>query len=326
MKRNVFIRLFALVVLLVAFNSCSHELRPEIDVSCDKVQLKVMVPVAETKLTSTMPEDQINNYQVFVFDKNGVMEAYVNKSGADIVLDCTIGEKTIAVLANAPSLSDVTTYSSLLSKVTLLADNNAESLVMTGNKTVTISDDVEVEVSVSRLVAKVRLSKLEVDFETPQYRNMDFKVSSVFLINVPAESKYFSAVSTSLWYNKQQYVPSDPNAMIYDNMQSVSVTSSAPYSTVNTFYSYPNSVDQDSFAQTWSARHTRLVVEAYLGSTKYYYPVTLPKLEANKVYDVNLTITRPGASIPDTEVDKYAADFTVIVKDWETGASVSEEI
>ena len=326
MKRNLCIGLFALVVSVVAFNACSYELIQDVEVSGDKVHLKVMVPVVETRLTSTMAEDQIDNYQVFVFDKNGVVEAYVNKASADLVLDCTIGEKTIAVLANAPALSDVTTYSSLLSKVTLLSDNNPESLVLTGKKEVAISDDVEVEVSVSRLVAKVRLSRLEVDFETPQYKNMAFKVSSVYLINVPAESKYFSTATPSLWYNKLQYVSSDPNTLIYDDMKSVSVTSSAPYSTVNTFYAYPNLVDQDSFSQTWSARHTRLVVEAYLGSTRYYYPVTLPKLEANKVYDVNLTITRPGASIPDTEVDKYAADFTIVVKGWETGASVSEEI
>lgn len=326
MKEKLFVRLSVLFVILAVFNACAEKLHLDSDSSEMKVQLKVMIPVAETRLTSPMSENTIKNYQVFVFDGNGVMEAYVNQTSADIILDCTVGEKTVAVVTNAPALSDVTTASALESKVTVLSDNDDESLIMTGRENVTVTDDADVEVSVSRLVSKVRLSKLQVAFETPQYQNTSFNVSSVYLINVPAESRYFTGISPSLWYNKQQYVVSDANALIYDDMKSAAVTASLPYSSVNTFYCYPNLTDSDSFEPTWSARHTRLVVEAYLGTTKYYYPVTLPKLEANKVYDVNLTITRPGASAPDTEVDKFAADFTVVVKDWETGASVMEEI
>ena len=104
------------------------------------------------------------------------------------------------------------------------------------------------------------------------------------------------------------------------------MTSSASYDKKNTFYCYPNPESNDNFSSTWSPRHTRLVVEALLGDTRYYYPVTLPEIESNKIYDVNLKITRPGSSLPDIEVDKFAVGFTVQVKDWEIGASVSEEI
>ena len=329
MKTDLFVKMLAICILMMTSWACQDvsdlDDRNEVQTP-SKVKLTVVVPVHETKLTSNGDEGHISNYQVYIFDDGGVLESYVNQASSDIVLDCTAGTKTVAVLANAPAIRDVTSLSVLTAKTSSLADNGSGALIMAGQQAVTVSADKEVTVSVSRLVAKIRLSELQVSFEAPQYQNMAFKVSAVYLINVPAVTKYFSAHTPTIWYNKQKYVSADANALIYDDMKSVAVTSSSPYKTTNTFYCYPNPAEQDTFSTTWSARHTRLVVEAYLGSTLYYYPVTLPELEKNKVYDVKLTVTRPGTSIPDDEVDKYSADFTISVKAWETGASVSEEI
>ena len=326
MKTDLLFRLFALCVAMVASSACNEKMEPSSEMSDSKVKLRVLVPVTETKLTTGVDESKINNYQVYVFDAGGALESYANQTSADIVLDCTAGNKTVSVLTNAPTINDVTTLSALSSRTSLLSDNSGGSFVMAGQQSVAISADKEITVTVARLVSKVKLSSLQVAFDAPQHRNMSFKIASVYLINVPAETRYFSGISPSVWYNKQKYVSTDANALIYDDMKSVAVSASSPYSASNTFYCYPNPSTQDSFNTTWSARHTRLVVEAYLGTTKYYYPVTLPVLEQNKVYDVKLTITRPGASVPDDEVDKYAADFTISVKSWETGASVTEEI
>ena len=326
MKTDLFFRLFAFGIAMAVPSACNEKVESYTDVEDDRIKLKVVVPVKETKLTGASDEARINNYQVYVFDDGGVLESYTNQASSEIVLDCTAGAKTVAVLTNAPSMNDVTTLSVLASKVSLLSDNSGGSFVMAGQQAVTVSADKEVTVTVSRLVAKVKLSSLQVEFEAPQYRALPFKVAAVYLINVPAETKYFSGISPSVWYNKQKYVSTDANALIYDDMKNTAVGASSPYSSVNTFYCYPNPSTQDSFSTTWSARHTRLVVEAYLGTAKYYYPVTLPALEKNRIYDVKLTITMPGTSTPDEEVDKYAADFSITVKSWDTGASVVEEI
>ena len=143
---------------------------------------------------------------------------------------------------------------------------------------------------------------------------------------MPADKYYITTGSVTEWYNKTKYDSSDDNSLLFDGMGDMLVTSSASYDKKNTFYCYPNPESNDNFSSTWSPRHTRLVVEALLGDTRYYYPVTLPEIESNKIYDVNLKITRPGSSLPDIEVDKFAVGFTVQVKDWEIGASVSEEI
>ena len=326
MKTNLFFRLLALFLVFAATYACQEKIAMTENVDGTKVKLKVVVPVEETRVTSSNDESKISNYQVYVFDDQGVLESYVNQTGSDIVLDCIAGNKTVAVLANAPVLNDVATWDALAAKTSLLSHNSVGAFVMAGQQSVSLTSDKEVSISVSRLVSKIRLSSLQLSFEAPQYQSATFKVASVYLINVPAETRYFSNTVPTTWYNKQKYLSTDANTLIYDDMKSVTVTSSSPYSTTNTFYCYPNPSDQDSFSQTWSARHTRLVVEAYLGNNKYFYPVTLPKLEKNKIYDVKLTITRPGTSVPDDEVDKYAADFTISVKAWETGSTVTEEI
>ena len=291
-------------------------------------RLEVSVPVAETKLVSGCNETAIKNYQVFLFNDKNVLEAYVNCSSSDISLDCTLGQKTVVVLANAPSINDVTTLSALMAKKSSLSDNAADAFVMEGKVQITIetTEDVSVTVPVVRQVVKVELANVTTAFELAQYRDMSFKISSVYLINVAADKKYFSTEAPTLWLNQMSYRSSDDNLLIYDDMAGVEVTPSSPYSTKNAFYAYPNPTVNDAFGTTWTERHTRLVVETLLGSTKYYYPVTLPVLQQNKRYEVSLKITRPGSDTPDAVVDKFAADFEVTVKDWETGAAVSEEI
>lgn len=325
MMKTFFKALCAVSVGMVMFGSCQEKITDE--AVGEKVYFDVSVSSVETKLTGSVNEATISNYQVFLYNDAGVLEAYVRKTTSDLSLECTVGIKTIVVLANAPSMTDCSTLSTLLAKTSSLKDNSAGAFVMVGKISQTISKTTtSVPVQVTRLVSKVRLSKLEVAFEMPQYQSQTFKVSSVYLINVPADRNYFTSSTASTWFHKSKYISSDACSLIYDDMKGVTVSSTAPYTSQNTFYCYPNTTESDSFSTTWSARHTRLVVEATLGSTTYYYPVTLPVMASNKIYDVNLKITRPGATKPDAEVDKFAAGFTVSVKDWETGTTVSEEI
>ena len=326
MNKNLFKALGAALLGIVSFNSCDEKIDTLGD-SCEqeKVVLDISIPIAETRLTGTVDETSINNYQVFLFNSNGVLEAYLNKSTSDLSVETTLGNKTIVVLANAPALKSCSTLQNLLEQKSLLTDNGSGCFVMSGMLTKDItSSTVSVVVPVTRLVSKIRLSSFKTAFEMPQYQSMAFKVSAVYLINVPVERKYFSGISSDIWYNKTKHVDNCP--LIYDDMDDVTVGPSSPYQKINCFYCYPNIQGTDSFSTSWSPRHTRLVVEALLGNTVYYYPVTLPVMEPNKVYDVNLTVTMPGSTKPDDEIDKYATSFSITVNSWEDGADVSEII
>jgi hypothetical protein len=317
----------AAVCVLPVFIGCQENVI-DMQSSAEMVRLEISVPISETKVISGADETAVKNYQVFLFNEQEVLEAYVNKSTADLSLNATLGLKTVVVLLNAPAINDITDLTELLSKKSLLSHNAPDAFVMEGlvNININTTKNVSVEVPVSRKVAKVELANVTAAFELPQYQTMPFKVSSVYLINVPADAKYLVSSAPSQWFNQSQHVASEVDNLIYDDMKSVVVSPESPYSTKNAFYCYPNPTAADSFSKTWTARRTRLVVEAMLGDQKYYYPVTLPKLESNKIYQVSLTITRPGSLSPDSVVDKFAAAIAVSITDWADGGTVTEDI
>ena len=327
MKNNLIMAICAVYVISTMVVACGGELTPVNEESNERVTLSVYVPDQQTKLTTVPDEVKISNYQVFVYNSSDVLEAYANRNSSEITMECTVGPMKIVVIVNAPAISAGVTYEELVACRSLLSDNSPGRFVMVGIVSETLtSTSSSVTVPVSRLVSKVRLAHLETAFEMPQYRSMPFKISSVYLINVPADCGYLSSGPVSEWYNKSGYDSGDENGLIYDDMNDIPVSPASPYGKVNTFYCYSNPYVQDSFQSSWSARRTRLVVEAQLGTDRYCYPVTLPVLEANKIYDVSLTVTRPGADNPDNEVDKYSVGFKITVCDWVAGESVNAEI
>lgn len=317
----------AAVSVLSVFTGCQKDVMSD-HKSDEKVTLKVSVQNPDTKVLSGADETGIKSYQVFLFNENGVVEDYVNQASSDITLDCTTGDKTVIVLANAPDLGDVVDMAMLSTKTSLLSDNAPDALVMEGRQNVKIlsSDGAYISVAVARKVARVELASLKLAIDMPQYNSLPFKVQSVYLINVPAEMPYFNYLESSLWYNKSGYVQEDYNDLIYDDMEDFEITAETPYTAQNVFYCYPNKIPQDSFEAEWCPRNTRLVVEATLGDEKYYYPVKLPKLEHNMRYEVNLVITRPGLPTPDSNFKKFDADFNITVSEWIQGSKISQEI
>ena len=319
--------IIASLSLTAVFTACQKEISDDMP-STQRVQLKISVPVDQTKVVSEMDESYVRDYQVFMFDTYYQIEDYVCQSYPDFTLDCVLGKKYIVVLVNAPAMGDIMDYPTLLSRYSNLSDNNEGAFVMAGYTSLEIksSKPDPVSVQVTRKVAKVILSSLNVAIDMPQYSSKPFKVSSVYLINVPAQMLYLDYVASNVWYNKMGYDAEDDNTLIYDDMNDFEVTAETPYTSKNTFYCYANHVLSDSFSSVWGIRNTRLVVEAKIGEEKYYYPVTLPKLEQNKVYEVKLTITRPGAEKPDCVIDKFSSTFNVYINDWVSGGTVTEEI
>lgn len=317
----------AAVSVLSVFTGCQKDVMSD-HKSDEKVTLKVSVHNPDTKVLSGADDTGIKSYQVFLFNEDGVIEDYVNQASSDITLDCTTGDKTVIVLANAPDLGYVMDLETLNTKTSLLSDNAPDAFVMEGrqNARILTSDGAYLSIAVTRKVTRVQLTSLKVAIDMPQYKSLPFKVQSVYLINVPAEMPYFDYVESSLWYNKSGYAQEDYNDLTYDDMGDFEITAETPYTAQNAFYCYPNHVSQDSFEAEWCPRNTRLVVEATLGDEKYYYPVKLPKLEQNKCYEVNLIVTRPGAPTPDYDIKKFDADFNITVTNWSQGSKISKEI
>jgi hypothetical protein len=84
-------------------------------------------------------------------------------------------------------------------------------------------------------------------------------------------------------------------------------------------------------AESDESKFTRLVIQADLNGTTYYYPININRvgfgysesndhmgIKRNTSYSVEVTITRPGSLDPDStlEFGTLTADITVL--DWKT--------
>lgn len=296
----------------------------------ETVALEVKLPSVETKVVSVGSEDAVSSYQVFVYSTDdGMLEAYTTIAGTEssVTLKCTTGPKEIIVLGNAPDLKSVISLAEMKSTRSRLEHNKVGALVMEGSKVTTLSASSSVQIDLRRLVSKVRLTRVKVDFENDAYDSLPFELVSVYLMNVPADKKYLMTAASDInsspdqWYNKLEY----QHNSAYDGILRDDINKSVKdYQTTHVFYSYPNPYVSDDFSPTWSPRPTRLVVEARVGGRLYYYPISLPELKQNTVYDVTLDIIRPGKVSPIDDMKKNDETFTVTVLEWLPGGTFNE--
>lgn len=307
-------------------------------------------------------EKKIRNIQVFVFNKDGEIDncrRYVtggNDSGTWTMpepLECTTGTKDIWVVANART--DYTNNASIVNIAKLKeqtvrleeidTDGTVSDLVMVGH-----ADDVafsasngasfSTEVVVSRLTCAVVLEKVQNLFQNANYRDK-VSLTGVFLMQVPGIQRIDGSILASdTGYDYSFWYARHSNAIgtgwLSDSFAEVSVPygESKAYNTPHTFYSFANDygfeIDGDPSGAvlndgTDSKSSSYLVVEAKVNGKKYYYPVVLPKLYANKKYNVSLTVAHLGSSNPWEKVSFTDFCPSISVVDWDN-KYYSEEI
>ena len=300
--------------------------------------------------TSQTYESQVNKVQIFVFNSDGKIAAYLNNgtslSGS---ISTTAGAKTVWAVVNGPTLSSIATLSALQATAVDLSANSTTAstgfvMAGSGSCTVTGSGSVPCNFSVSRLVSRVAL--VSVTNSLPASYGA-INIERVFLSNVVGNQNIAGSASPSTWYNKDgvadestrnaahiidgsTYQASCPTLTFKSVGQSVANAGSYSPSTPVLLYSYPNSstTAPNGFSSSFSAKRTVLTVVATVDSQVQYYPVVLDNatLERNKTYTVGLTITGPGSSDPDKPVEKGSISVTISVAGWTAGANYDETI
>ena len=323
--------LLYLLALTSILPSCNEALNEEYPTTSDEwISLSVSVPTIKTKVSeknSPGTPDAINTLQVFVFDEGGILEASDMTETESVVLTCKTGPKKVFSLVNAPEMADVTTYSALCSASSFLDDNTIDSMVMSGETEVNLTATSSVTIPVSRLAAKVVLRQVMNNFKFKSDQDAEFLVTHVYLLNVGAERGFLSEASPKQWYNMMELDTYDAPTFTYEELSSpVKLPYSSTWTADKYFYCYPNPTETDSSEETWSARRTRLVLEATLGGEVMYYPVTLPVIEPNSSYEVTMKITRRGSPSPDIPVTGIAAEFSVDVQNWISKDRIEEII
>ena len=301
----------------------------------EKTSLEIMLVSEETKASGAGGNEEkgVSDYQVLVYDMSSrMLEAYATPDPAAVSVNvqCTTGPKEVVVLANAPDVSGIVSFDAFLKTRSRLADNSLGSLVMEGHASPDLTAaGGTVNVDIRRIVSKIVLDAVNVNFEADAYNNMDFILRKVYLTNIAGDKSYLSEAADPLsWYNQivRTQTP-EVDALVCDEISGVNLKESKTYTVKHHFYCYPNPYVDDTFAADhWSPRPTRLVLEAVLGGVQYYYPVSLPELKQNTRYHVTLNIIRPGATSPEQDMDKYAATFKINIEEWKGPENVTETI
>jgi len=292
--------------------------------------LTVGLPDSRTKVSeknSPGTPNAVNTLQVLVFDDGGKLEASSIQETETAVLTCKAGAKKVVTLVNAPELENVTSYSQIKTSTSYLDDNTLDSMVMEGETDINLEATTSITVPVSRLAAKIVLRQVTNSFTFKSEQNKEFKVLKVYLLNAVGEKAYLADVNPTVWHNKMLLDTDDAPYFTYEELSNpVTIPYNGTWTADKYFYCYPNHSQTDSNEETWSERYTRLVIEATLDGELMYYPVSIPFIQQNSIYEVSLKITRPGSTSPDKPVTGVAAEFKVDVQDWITRDRIEETI
>lgn len=274
------------------------------------IQTKTSVPAFDSDHAA------VASIQFFVFDGE-VLDAYKKiTSGSSTSITVKTGSKTVWAVVNAPDILNVTTLTQLKAVSSTLGSNTT-NFVMVGSAPAEVPSEDPIEVEVKRIVSRVLVKKVTAAFTNPAYSAMTCKLVKMFLLNAPGDTNLGLTAAPTSWFNQREYeYVGSVNDLLVTNCSDYNLNS-GPFTTACYHYCYPNPTVADSQATTWSARHTRMVIEVELGGETFYYPITLPVLEAGKSYEIeNLTITRKGASNPDTVISLADATFVIDIKEW----------
>lgn len=371
-QRIIFIRHLLLSLVWVTglcLLSCQR-IRPDADVverGAAERQWPVNISVggaceAQTKATNISYETDeaaVVRWACMIYrdnEESPVYRLYSSDGTLSLKRSMLIGHYTAIVVANYPesgesgiSSSRMYTKQELLGRATPVTDNQRGSLLMFGVKEFNVVADVnnEVTINIKRLVSKVSVGSISVDFEKAALQTKSTVLKSIFLTNIYRSSRYGSDLlagellaPVSNWYNAMGpytggAAVADIDALVSDTginhvLQSAGGSSRQAMNTQHVFYTYPNPRQKEDDVRTedWCPRSTRLVMEVDIDGKTYYYNVTMPSMARNIHYNVASVVLKDlGSTDPELETqDAVEVTFGTQLKDsWDSSYTVNEQ-
>ena len=295
----------------------------------------------DTRVTGTTGEQAIDTWTLLLYKDDRLVEAGTSNSGAAIKKKLVTGNYTAFAVVNPPVSFRADGYprlGALTEAESALRDNVPGRLVMTGSRTIAVPvpDGNIQRISVDRLVCKAGIRKISVLFTDPVLAGRPFRLKAIYLTNCYGKSRYGSDWNASdilsdpsCWHNRMGFqTDSSVDGILADRDIDAILTADSPYVQEHTFYFYPNPLPEtlDNRSETWTRRHTRLVIEAQIGERTYYYPVTLPASYRNRTYFIEEAVIRDlGSQDPEQEQPGTVdITFSTSTDDWSPAYSVTE--
>lgn len=279
-------------------------------------------------------DNTLSSIEFFIFNEAGNLEAYQKfTENKDLKMVATTGPKTIFALINNKdvTLTGVTTLAKFKALATSIKVEALKNFTMIGSTEVTLEANNTVPMTVARVAARVKLSKISLDLSNTLYAGQSLTNIKLYLTNVHGSKLVWNGgeVETPVILNSKKYVEADNQNlgmanMMYDELASP-LADTKSYETIHYFYAYANTIE----SQTDDERFTRLVIQADLGElgTRYwkvninregfgYQAGTAAGLEANKSYEYTVTLKNIGDDDPDKEPETANVTVTLTVADW----------
>ena len=353
------------ILIGVLFVSCAKTLppeEPEVYPPQDQDLVTVVFSATgdrKTKVTAISDADETNigRWAVFAFENgSGHFRAENSSSGSPLPLQLIAGrEYTCYAIVNYPVTgtgafdpSSVRNQDDLTDKIAYLGDNTQSALLMFGGTVITpVAEATEsVTINVRRLVSRIDLRGLEVDFSgKPGLESKTFTLRGVYVTNAYRTTRYGNdytyaelSPTRSAWYNtggwhRGESPESRLDALLGDRGINTVVSALSPYTGIHSFYTFPNPTELVNDVRTiesWTRRCTRLVIEASIGDDIVYYAITAPQMIRNRIYAAsNVVIRGRGSNDPeviDIDPEVILASVEPVIDDsWDGAGSITLE-
>lgn len=190
-------------------------------------------------------------------------------------------------------------------------------LLMICDSTTTISPTTtDISLTVERVVSKIELRKVSVDFPTEALKANDLVIDNIYVTNIAKESTWGRTAGAVGWYNETRFVSGDCDKILFDavnyKINDGATRTAITYDTganPHRFFAYINDA---------TVKKTKLVIECtYKGAEKTYYVTELPPIKPGYAYIVrNAIIKGLGSEDPDKVTIRSNFNVTVSVRPW----------
>lgn len=327
--------LFAIGVILAScqqITPSAWEQNPE-SASTETLLVNLVLPVGpSTKvLASEAKETAVNSLQIFIFKAVSETDHSKNVRETDkwdasgntaLTLSTYTGDKIIWALVNAPRQS-FSNEAELLAHHSMLEENSATGLVMTGSATKkvvennthsSVGDITSVPITVSHLGARLSIQNVKVDFSNTSLEGCYLDIKEVYVLNavnnvcLDGKSRTKEELKSSAnWYNLEAWsgsIPTTAQSLLGDrgNLKITLGPTTGEKELNRCFYVYPNAStsNDDNTDATASARLTRIILHGYIRgeagrklgdnikhAEESYYCFDIPKTSTNATLERN---------------------------------------
>lgn len=361
--RNILITAgFSVIITLLSCHK-TGELAVDSPTGAASPQKEQIIPVyvggaatAVTKVTgvSESDESRIERWAYWVFNEAGwAIKCGTGDSSLHKDVTLMTGTYSIVVLVNYPPsgtwgipVRAGITKTALLGRLSEISSNTNNCFVMEGEQTVTITEGAvsPIEVKVARLVSKVGVRRISVNYTNTRLNSKTTILRGIYLTNLYRTTRYGSDYTAteldatrSSWYNSMgwhrwdaEQVNSAIDALVGDIGLSTTISTVSPHTQAHYFYCYPNpSRPENDTHDTslWSVRSTRLIIETEVDGESFYYQVQLPAMKRNTPYVAAEVVIRDLGSSDPEEFIPGSLDviLSTEVAGWEGSYAVTEE-